>query len=97
CGWVTPSGEICRALVPREQFRVHLNEIHGIHGNDKARFRCQWVNCGMEMNKESMMRHVEEAHLYYTYPCVHCGEVFSRRGTLYRHVRRRHGGEPCIF
>ncbi|KAI6015379.1 hypothetical protein BKA83DRAFT_689287, partial [Pisolithus microcarpus] len=89
CGWVTVHN-VCGVLVPGESFSVHLREAHGVFGNDKTKFECQWVGCGLQMNKESVGRHVTEAHLSYRYPCTHCGEVFSRKNTLNRHVRKKH-------
>ncbi|KAI5984438.1 hypothetical protein EDD15DRAFT_2308653 [Pisolithus albus] len=89
CGWVE-SDDVCGVLVPGESFSVHLREAHGVFGNDKTQFKCQWIECGLLMNKESIGRHVAEMHLSYTYPCTHCGEVFSRKNTLNRHVRKKH-------
>ncbi|KAI5984432.1 hypothetical protein EDD15DRAFT_2201284 [Pisolithus albus] len=42
-------------------------KLTGVFGNDKTMFKCQWVECGLEMNKESIGRHVTEAHLSYSY------------------------------
>ncbi|KAI5984424.1 hypothetical protein EDD15DRAFT_2521615 [Pisolithus albus] len=42
-------------------------KLTGVIGNDKTMFKCQWVECGLEMNKESIGRHVTEAHLSYSY------------------------------
>lgn len=89
CGWLVPGG-VCNAVLPGDSFPVHLRECHGIFGNDKARFRCEWVECGLQMNKESIVRHVTESHLQYKHQCTFCGEVFSRKHTLNGHLWKRH-------
>lgn len=35
-----------------ESFPVYSREVHGICSNDKTKFRCEWVDCGLRMNKE---------------------------------------------
>ncbi|KAI6042470.1 hypothetical protein EDC04DRAFT_2658253, partial [Pisolithus marmoratus] len=90
CGWMV-NGDVCNTFLPGDSFPVHLRECHGVCGNDKAKFRCEWVGCGLQMNKESVGRHVAEAHLQYRYPCAYCGEIFSRKNTLNGHLRKRHG------
>ncbi|KAI5998833.1 hypothetical protein EDD15DRAFT_2363689 [Pisolithus albus] len=57
CGWVV-FNNICGVLVPGESFPAHLREAHGIFGNDKAKFKCEWVDCGLQMNKESVSLHL---------------------------------------
>ncbi|KAI6025010.1 hypothetical protein PISMIDRAFT_673185 [Pisolithus microcarpus 441] len=89
CGWVV-FNNVCGVLVPGESFAAHLREAHGIFGNDKTKFKCQWVDCGLQMNKESVGRHVAESHLLYRYPCPYCGEIFSRKNTLNGHLRKKH-------
>ncbi|KAG1857882.1 hypothetical protein C8R48DRAFT_269827 [Suillus tomentosus] len=66
----------------------HLQEKHGIHGSDKDHVFCLWNSCYLELNKESLTRHVEEKHLKIVHPCG-CGKEFSRRDTLNRHRREK--------
>ncbi|KAI5984456.1 hypothetical protein EDD15DRAFT_2201299 [Pisolithus albus] len=58
CGRVE-SENVCGALVPGESFSVHRREAHGVFGNDKTVFKWQWVECGLQMNKGSVGRHLE--------------------------------------
>ncbi|KAI6120446.1 hypothetical protein EDD16DRAFT_840565 [Pisolithus croceorrhizus] len=92
CGWVV-AGEVCGEVLPGESFPVHLREVHGVSGNDKTKFRCEWVECGLQMNKESVGRHVVESHLQFRFPCPNCGEMFSRVSTLNGHLRKKHMSE----
>ncbi|KIK11289.1 hypothetical protein PISMIDRAFT_690462, partial [Pisolithus microcarpus 441] len=50
-----------------------FGEAHGVFGNDKTKFECQWVECGLQMNKESVGRHVTETQLSCRYPCTYWG------------------------
>ncbi|KAI5995100.1 hypothetical protein EDD15DRAFT_2256807 [Pisolithus albus] len=88
CGWVALDNVGCPR--PRGIVLRHLREAHGVFGNGKTQFKCRWVGCGLQMNKESVGRHVAEAHPSYTHPCTHCGGVFSHKNTLNRHVRKKH-------
>ncbi|KAI6120447.1 hypothetical protein EDD16DRAFT_1705708 [Pisolithus croceorrhizus] len=92
CGWLVTGG-VCGAVLPGESFPVHLREAHGVFGNDKTKFKCEWIGCGLQMNKESVGRHVAESHLLYRYPCAYCGELFSRKNTLNGHLRKKHMSE----
>lgn len=49
-------------------FSTHLHQYHGIVGSDELKVRCDWGQCGVEMNMESIDRHVAEAH---------CGIIFE--------------------
>lgn len=79
---------VCGAILPVESFPVHMREAHGVFGNDKIKFKCEWVGCGLQMNKESVGQHVAESHLLCMYTCIHCGQVFTRKDSLKSHLRR---------
>lgn len=87
CGWVVEDRP-CGIPVLGDQFSMHLRDYHGVTGADKIRMRCCWVRCGTSMNKESMVRHVEEMHLQLRYTCTLCGEGFSRRSTMTSHFKK---------
>jgi serine/threonine protein kinase len=85
CKWSIANGLRCDALIRGHDISSHLPEAHGIHGSDKSRVRCTWNDCNRELNKESLLRHVEEIHLNIVHPCEMCGATFSRRDTLHKH------------
>ena len=89
CAWVT-SDVACGTPVFGDSFSAHLRDCHGIVGGDKSKFRCDWSKCGMVMNKESIVRHVVEAHLQFKFTCTICEAIFTRRHTLNCHVQKRH-------
>ncbi|KAG2061079.1 hypothetical protein BDR06DRAFT_397548 [Suillus hirtellus] len=78
----------CNDLFYGHNLSHHLRERHGIHGPDNARVFCQWRSCDMEVNKESLTRHIEEKHMKVVHPCV-CGKLFSRGDTLNKHRREK--------
>ncbi|KAI6125118.1 hypothetical protein EDD16DRAFT_1560147 [Pisolithus croceorrhizus] len=88
CKWVVAGDSVCGAILPVESFPVHMREAHGVFGNDKIKFKCEWVGCGLQMNKESVGQHVAESHLLCMYTCIHCGQVFTRKDSLKSHLRR---------
>ncbi|KAG2749958.1 hypothetical protein P692DRAFT_20730885 [Suillus brevipes Sb2] len=90
CYWVCANGLRCNALIRGYNLSTHLREVHGVHGSDKSRVPCCWMSCNMELNKESLTRHIEEVHLMIAHQCVSCGATFSRRDTLSRHNKK-----PC--
>lgn len=90
CGWLDAENVPCGLPVYGEQFSVHLRECHQVSGHDKSRLRCDWVGCGLVMNKESVVRHVTEMHLEFKHTCPICREVFSRKSTLHSHVAKKH-------
>ncbi|KIM56016.1 hypothetical protein SCLCIDRAFT_272391 [Scleroderma citrinum Foug A] len=89
CAWVV-GDTYCGLPVLGHMFPTHLRDYHGISGNDRTPFYCQWVGCGALMNKESINRHVTEMHLQTRHICPVCGENFSRRYTLNSHMRSKH-------
>jgi len=89
CGWVI-SGMTCNMPIIGNMFSVHLRDQHGVIGGSKVKVRCEWTKCGMEMNKESIVRHVTEMHLEYKFICNICNAIFTRRHSLDRHVRKKH-------
>ncbi|KAG1819690.1 uncharacterized protein BJ212DRAFT_1060736 [Suillus subaureus] len=84
--WDCAHGLYCNALIRGHNLSAHLREVHGIHGTDKTRVICKWKRCDRELHKESLVRHVEEAHMGISHPCE-CGATFSRRDTLNRHKK----------
>ncbi|KAG6332934.1 hypothetical protein ID866_6150 [Astraeus odoratus] len=49
---------------------------------------CNWSACGLQMNKESIVRHVTEIHLEYRFDCGTCGYTYSHRDELNRHQEK---------
>ncbi|KAG1736819.1 hypothetical protein EDB19DRAFT_1024344 [Suillus lakei] len=86
CMWGYPHGTYCNALIRGYNLATHLREVHGIHGPDKLRLECKWNGCDRELNKESLVRHVEECHIGIVFDCK-CGKTFSRKDTLGRHKK----------
>jgi hypothetical protein len=88
CRWDGGYVVHCDALFCGDNLSDHLREAHNIHGADKLRVYCLWDGCGSEMNKESLVRHVEERHLGVSHRCNTCGvKRFSRRDTLIKHMK----------
>ncbi|KAF9223614.1 hypothetical protein BS17DRAFT_780898 [Gyrodon lividus] len=87
CGW-TAGQSICNAAVPGPEFAEHLRVYHGVTGPDKTKLRCYWTGCGSIMNKESVVRHVQEMHLNWKYACPVCSEEFSRNNTMTNHWKK---------
>ncbi|KAG2101122.1 hypothetical protein BD769DRAFT_1508391 [Suillus cothurnatus] len=92
CMWNCPGGVHCNDLIRGFELSAHLRETHGIHGSDKSRLWCLWNSCHKEVNKESLVRHVEEIHMRIEHMCG-CGASFSRKDTLNRH-RKSCSGQP---
>ncbi|KAG2118389.1 hypothetical protein DEU56DRAFT_142975 [Suillus clintonianus] len=84
CMWDHIQGLHCNHFFYGYNLNTHLRDVHGIHGPDKYRVLCKWNGCGLEVNKESLGRHVEEKHMRIIHSCE-CGKTFSRRDTLSRH------------
>jgi hypothetical protein len=84
CGW-TFNGLPCNALVLGQDFPTHLKTVH--RTNDTPRLECLWSGCGEVLNKECLVRHVQENHLEYRWPCPNpkCDRIFTRRGVLDTH------------
>ncbi|KIM57970.1 hypothetical protein SCLCIDRAFT_28479 [Scleroderma citrinum Foug A] len=87
CEWVT-SGMACGLPVIGDSFSVHLRDHHGVVGGDKSKFSCDWLQCGIVMNKESIVRHVVEAHLQFKFICNICNASFTRKHTLNGHMKK---------
>ncbi|OAX38192.1 hypothetical protein K503DRAFT_783066 [Rhizopogon vinicolor AM-OR11-026] len=86
CKWDDKDGFQCNDLFYGNNFSAHVQEAHQIIGGNKARVRCQWNHCGMELNLENLARHVKERHLGIALRCDICGrQGFSRRDTLHKH------------
>ncbi|KAG6330679.1 hypothetical protein ID866_8407 [Astraeus odoratus] len=91
CGWLLPhTSTPCNMAVLGDDFSAHLRDYHGVHGNDKAKVYCRWLGCNLQMNKESVARHVAEMHLQRRHYCYLCPETFSRKNTLNSHVQKKH-------
>ncbi|KAF8442272.1 hypothetical protein L210DRAFT_3203324 [Boletus edulis BED1] len=82
CGWTT-NGVPCNTALLGQDVPLHLKTAHG--ANDTPRIECSWGNCGEVLNKGCLVRHVQEKHLEYRWPCPRCGAVFSRRGVMDTH------------
>ncbi|KIK48150.1 hypothetical protein CY34DRAFT_65780, partial [Suillus luteus UH-Slu-Lm8-n1] len=63
---------------------------HGIQGTDKLRFSCKWNSCGVELNRENVVRHVKEKHLVINYACDICNQTFTRKYNLFTHCKKCH-------
>lgn len=84
CGWIV-NGLPCNAPVLGQDFPTHLKTVH--RTNDTLRPECQWGGCRDVLNKECLVRHVQEKHLEYRWPCPNpkCDRIFTRRGVLEGH------------
>ncbi|KAF8134876.1 hypothetical protein EV363DRAFT_1294636 [Boletus edulis] len=91
CLWVT-NGGVCNLHFQASEFPEHLRSDHGVVGPEKAPFVCSWFGCFDEMQKESIIRHVNEQHLELRYECPICHEQFTRAHTVQKHVSERHQG-----
>lgn len=86
CMWNCPNGLHCNDLIRGRDISSHLRVVHGIRGHGKSHVNCLWHGCNMTLNKESLLRHVEEVHLRIVYSCD-CGKTFSRKDILSTHKR----------
>lgn len=59
-------------------FSVHLHQYHGIVLSDELKVRCDWGQCGAEMNIESIDRHVAESHCGIFEVCLFFMDVEQR-------------------
>ena len=82
CGWAT-NGSSCDAPVLGQDVPTHLKTVH--RANDTPKLQCLWGGCGEALNKGCLVRHVQEKHLEYRWPCPKCGTTFSRRGVMDTH------------
>ncbi|KAG8212953.1 hypothetical protein J3R82DRAFT_11319, partial [Butyriboletus roseoflavus] len=82
CEWST-NGRECGALIQGHDVPLHLKIIHRV--NETPRLVCLWGNCGDGLNKGCLVRHVQEKHLEYRWPCPRCGALFTRRGVMDAH------------
>lgn len=88
CWWDSVWGLHCNDLFCGNNLSAHLQEVHQIHGvSDESRVYCRWNQCNLELNKESLVGHIEEKHLgvVHSCQCDTCGKSFSHKDTLSRH------------
>ena len=70
CEWVTDDGTKCGAQITLKDIPGHLRATHGIkHLTRNHRILCKWSGCRRRgstdmMNRECIVRHVREVHLY---------------------------------
>lgn len=89
CCWVIGPA-LCGLSVPGSEFPDHLRSHHGVTGSEKTPVMCCWDGCFMEMNRESLVRHVNERHLELKYACPNCFEQFTRPYTMHNHMLKKH-------
>ncbi|KAG9315375.1 hypothetical protein JVU11DRAFT_4521 [Chiua virens] len=79
CSWMS-NGQRCNKLVLGQDVTDHLRVAH--RDVERDRRECHWDGCGEEVGKGSLVRHVQEKHLGYRWPCPRCGTTFTRRGVM---------------
>ncbi|KAG9315378.1 hypothetical protein JVU11DRAFT_4525 [Chiua virens] len=84
CGWIT-DGQRCNVLVLGEDVTDHLRAAHNSGEYEGERLTCLWDGCEETFRKGSLVRHVQEKHLEYRWPCPKCGIIFTRRGVMDAH------------
>ncbi|KIJ18192.1 hypothetical protein PAXINDRAFT_167449 [Paxillus involutus ATCC 200175] len=88
CRWVD-SGILCDSVIQGIYFHTHMRERHGIFvvGQDTPRFQCRWEGCSDTtlVNKEMLLRHIQERHLLWRWNCPNCGMVFTRKASRNSH------------
>ncbi|KAN0092690.1 hypothetical protein V8E55_003474 [Tylopilus felleus] len=82
CAWAA-NGSPCNVSILGQDISSHLKTVHG--ANDTPKIVCMWGACGEMLNKGCVVRHVQEKHLEYRWPCPKCGAVFNRRGVMDTH------------
>jgi len=82
CGWIT-NGRRCNAAVQGMDFGEHLKNFH-IARND-LQPQCQWDTCGESLLRGCIVRHTQEKHLEWKWPCTRCDALFTRGGVLDKH------------
>ncbi|KAL4062892.1 hypothetical protein V8B97DRAFT_2108835 [Scleroderma yunnanense] len=85
CRWVS-NGLFCNMHVKGRDFSVHLRDIHGVTGTPASQHRCCWSGCReRDFNRDCLIRHLKEQHLYWRWPCSYCRQDFTRKNTLIEH------------
>ena len=82
CGWTT-NGLPCNAIVLGMEVPNHLRTVHGV--NAAQRIECLWDQCGEDLNRACLIRHVQEKHLEFRWPCPKCGRIWTREGLMHAH------------
>ncbi|KAF9223342.1 hypothetical protein BS17DRAFT_134707 [Gyrodon lividus] len=82
CRWLV-NGVACHTEIPGRDYSTHLRTVHGV-GRD-PRLECKWDHCGEHLKKDCVIRHLQEKHLMYRWPCPKCGALFTRRGNMNAH------------
>ncbi|KIK75235.1 hypothetical protein PAXRUDRAFT_173407 [Paxillus rubicundulus Ve08.2h10] len=83
CHWRTDNGMRCNTQIQGREYATHIRTVHGV-GRDK-RLECRWDNCGESLKKDCVVRHLQERHLLYRWPCPRCLLSFTRRSNMNTH------------
>ncbi|OAX39952.1 hypothetical protein K503DRAFT_36649 [Rhizopogon vinicolor AM-OR11-026] len=92
CEWIENNARCGQTIsgVMRE-LSTHLRDAHHIQGNDKKMLVCFWRDCGRELQRGNMKRHVATRHLNVKSPCDYCLKSYSRRDAMKEHARECQG------
>ncbi|KAL4063958.1 hypothetical protein V8B97DRAFT_1876404 [Scleroderma yunnanense] len=87
CRWVDNVGS-CGTDIPGNYFPVHFRERHGINIADVRPMRCQWEGCMEFISGVNLFPHMQQKHLPWKYPCIHCGMEFPRKAMRNAHHKQ---------
>ncbi|KAI5998787.1 hypothetical protein EDD15DRAFT_2194114 [Pisolithus albus] len=86
CLWIFPNGMPCNENVKGRDFSGHLRDRHGVVGTPSSQHRCCWRGCQeREFNRDCLIRHLREQHLFWRWPCPTCDQDFTRKNTMFEH------------
>ncbi|KAJ8596351.1 hypothetical protein M405DRAFT_837176 [Rhizopogon salebrosus TDB-379] len=86
CDWIENDVQ-CGQTISGDILSTHLRNAHNIQGNEKRILVCRWYNCGQELQRGGMRRHVATRHLKLKSRCHHCFKPYSRRDAMKKHAK----------
>ncbi|OAX39954.1 hypothetical protein K503DRAFT_769022 [Rhizopogon vinicolor AM-OR11-026] len=90
CDWIENDVR-CGQPIMGDILGAHLRNAHNVQGNEKKMLVCRWRDCGQELQRGGIRRHVATRHLNIKSHCHNCFKSFSRPDAMKKHARECQG------
>ncbi|KAG1745531.1 uncharacterized protein EDB91DRAFT_1246409 [Suillus paluster] len=88
CHWIengVPCGQTISDVM--RKLGAHLSDAHNVQGNEKKKIVCNWKDCGREMHRGGIRRHVYSRHFNIKSQCPNCLKEYSRSDAMKKHAK----------